>query len=85
MTTQSKKQEQSERERAHAEILEEALKQPGVRESMEVFESWRRADKGLAPYRLATKRAYKTWVSNHTRPRGVKAEEKILGKFGKNT
>ena len=85
MTTPLKKQEQTERERAHAEMLEEALKQPGVRESMEVFENWRRADKGLEPYRLATKRAYKTWVSDHTNPRGVNADKMVLGQFGKNT
>ena len=43
----------SKRERERAAMLEEALRRPGVREVMEVFGAWQRADRGLDPYRSA--------------------------------
>ena len=69
MVAKSKKQSMSKREQEYAAMLEEALKQPGIREVMEVHESWQRADKGLELYRLATKEAFKVTTTNHTIPK----------------
>ena len=55
----------SKRERERAAMLEEALRQPGVREVMEVFGAWQRADRGLAPYRSATKEASIVTTTDH--------------------
>ena len=43
----------SKRERERAAMLEAALRRPGVREVMEVFGAWQRADRGLDSYRSA--------------------------------
>jgi hypothetical protein len=34
-----------------SELLEEALRQPGVREAMEVYQNWRELDEAARPYR----------------------------------
>lgn len=34
----------------HAELLEEAMKRPGVREAMEVYGNWERLDSLVRPY-----------------------------------
>ena len=38
-------------------MLKEALRYPGVREVMEVYGAWERADRGLDAYRTASKEA----------------------------
>ena len=50
-------------------MLEEALRQPGVREVMEVFGGWQRADSGLDPYRFATKDASIITTTDHANVR----------------
>lgn len=37
-----------------AAMLEEALRRPGVREMMQVYRNWQRADQGLDAYRTVT-------------------------------
>ena len=59
----------SERERAHAVLLEEALKRPGIPELMRVYGDWRNADRGLDPYRAATKDLSRTTTTDHANPR----------------
>ena len=59
----------SERERAHAALLEEALKRPGIPELMRVYGDWRNADRGLDPYRAATKDLSHTTTTDHANPR----------------
>ena len=49
------KSQGSNREQEYAAMLEEALARPGVREVMQVYQNYQKADKGLNPYRLATK------------------------------
>ena len=43
------------REQEHAAMLKKALARPGVREVMQVYQNYQKADKGLDAYRLATK------------------------------
>ena len=62
MITPLKRQNQSERERAHLEKLEKAFKTPGIRESMEVLNG-----NGFESYRLITNQAYNAWTSNNTK------------------
>jgi hypothetical protein len=49
-----------------SELLEEALKRPGVREVMEVYQSWTRADEVLRQYRrvLAVQRVVSASASS---------------------
>ena len=61
--------ETSERARAHAALLEEALKRPGIPELMRVYGDWRNADRGLDPYRAATKVPSRTTTTDHANPR----------------
>ena len=56
---------ESERRAAQAAMLEEALRQPGLREMMMVYEDWRFADSGLEPYRAATKEPMSITTTNH--------------------
>ncbi len=56
---------QSQRERVRAALLEEALKQPGVRDVMEVYRNWQRADEGLSAYRAATKESARIRTTDH--------------------
>jgi len=48
-------EQKSERQSSQAAMLEEALRQPGIREIMEVYEDWQSSDHGLDSYRAATK------------------------------
>lgn len=59
----------SSREDAHAEMLQEALRRPGVREAMEVYRGWQRADNGLDSYREATKQPWVTATTDHANAR----------------
>ena len=45
----------SKRERERAAMLEEALARPGVREVMEVYQHWQKADRAMEPYRMAAR------------------------------
>ena len=83
ITKKPDQQNLSDRERAHEEMLKEALKRPGIREIMEVYNSWQRADKGLEPYRSATKNAHKGTTTNHTLPIKSTPAKKIFScQFG---
>ena len=64
MTRRSDEEKTSERARAHAAMLEEALKRPGIPEIMRVYGDWRTADRGLDPYR-ATKAPSRTTTTDH--------------------
>ena len=57
-----------ERTRAEAydAMLQEALSRPGVREVMQVYENWRRTDRGLDTYRRATRQRVKTTTSDRS-------------------
>ena len=61
--------EQSSRESQRVNLLEEALRRPGVREMMIVYRDWQRADRGLDPYRAATKQPMKTTTTDHANVR----------------
>ena len=65
MSRQSDEAKTSERARAHAAMLEEALKRPGIPELMRVYGDWRTADRGLDPYRAATKAPSHTTTTDH--------------------
>lgn len=53
------------REQTRAAMLEAALARPGVREFMDVYHSWQELDRGLDPYRLATKRPEQITTTDH--------------------
>ena len=57
--------EPSDREKKSAALLKEALDRPGVREAMEVYREWQRADRGMDAYRAATKVPYITMTTDH--------------------
>ena len=65
MSRQSDEAKTSERARAHDALLEEALKRPGIPELMRVYGGWRTADRGLDPYRAATKAPSHTTTTDH--------------------
>ena len=69
MSRGSDEAETSERARAHAAMVEEALKRPGIPELMRVYGDWRNADRGLDPYRAATKVPSRTTTTDHANPR----------------
>ena len=69
MTKNKEVHRQSKREQEHAAMLEEALRQPGIRELMEVYRDWQRADSGLDAYRSATKEAQKVVTTDHANVR----------------
>ena len=56
---------ESKRQIAQTAMLEEALRQPGIREMITVYEDWRIADRGLEPYRAATKEPMSITTTNH--------------------
>ncbi len=55
MAKHTTKPKRSDREQDHAAMLKEALARPGVREVMQVYQNYQKADRGLDTYRLATK------------------------------
>ena len=61
--------ETSERARAHAALLDEALERPGIPELMRVYGGWRTADRGIDPYRAATRAPSRTTTTDHANPR----------------
>ena len=68
MNRRSDEAKTSERARAHAALPEEALKRPGIPEIMRVYGDWRTADRGLDPYRTATKVPWRTATADHADP-----------------
>ena len=66
MTRRSDEAKTSERTQAHAALIEEALKRPGIPEIMRVYGDWRTADRGLEPYRAATKAPSRTTTTDRT-------------------
>lgn len=58
----------SDREKAHAEMLEAALARPGLREVMRVYQGWQDKDRGLDAYRAATKRSDRVTTTDHSNP-----------------
>ena len=59
----------SERERAHAALIEETLERPGIPEIMRVYGDRRTADRGLDPYRAATRVLSRSTTTDHANPR----------------
>lgn len=60
---------QSKREQEHAAMLEEALSRPGVRQVMEVYQNWQKADRAMEPYRLAAKQHETVTTTDHANVR----------------
>ena len=58
----------SKREEARAALVAEAIRRPGIREIMDVYENWRHADRGLDPYRAATRWAFELPATDHSNP-----------------
>ncbi|MGR3913359.1 MAG: hypothetical protein OD918_02350 [Gammaproteobacteria bacterium] len=59
------KQTTSNRAKSHAAMLKEALARPGVREYMEVYRRFQKADEGINPYRAATAKPVKIVTTDH--------------------
>ncbi len=57
------------REQARAALLEDALKRPGIREVMRVYEDWRHVDRGLEPCRTATHEPPEITTTDHSNRR----------------
>jgi hypothetical protein len=66
MTNMKNESQQTERERERAAMVREALRRPGVREVMEVYGNWQRADKKLDAYRSATRSRRTTTTTDNT-------------------
>ena len=60
--------EPSGRVKEHAALLKEAMDRPGVYEAMKVYRNWQRIDRGLDPYRAATRKRYIIITTDHANP-----------------
>ena len=60
---------ESKREQERARLESEAGKLPGVREVMEVFQLWQRADQSLDGYRAALRQAETAVTTDHANAR----------------
>lgn len=58
----------SERAREHDRMLEEAMARPGVRDFIQVYESWRMRDRALDPYRAITRKRGRITITDGTNP-----------------
>ncbi len=65
MPKHTAKPQSSNREQEHAAMLKEALARPGVREVMQVYQNYQKADKGLDSYRQATKHSEIVITTDH--------------------
>ena len=65
MTESTNERPRSARERQLDAMLKEALSRPVVRDVMEVFGNWQRADSGLDAYRSATKEGMEVSTTDH--------------------
>ena len=54
----------SKRQKNQAEMLEEALARPGVREVMKVYGGWREKERTLDSYRTASRTARRVTTTN---------------------
>lgn len=61
-------EETSTRSDEHAKLLEEALRQPGVKELMEVYESCRGIESTTRAHRQAMRPQRVVWTSINSRP-----------------
>ena len=70
MVKNTAKHQDSKREQEHAAMLKEALSRPGIREVMQVYQTYKQMDNALNPYRFATKRRGKviTTTQTHYKP-----------------
>lgn len=66
MLTAKEGEEERTRAEAHDAMLQEALSRPGVREFMEVYQNWRKAESGIDHYRRTVKRRGKVTTSDRT-------------------
>jgi hypothetical protein len=57
------------KDRVFADRLKKALKQPGVKEAMEVYGNWRRKDESARPYRQAMAGRKIVYLSNTSNPK----------------
>ncbi len=64
MKKTTKRHADSNREKQFAEMLKAALARPGVREAMAVYGVWQEKDRGLLPYRSATKEPARVTTTN---------------------
>ena len=69
MAEHSSESRLSTRKQAHTALLENALERPGIREIMRVYEDWRNVDRGLDPYRAATREPHRITTTDHTNQR----------------
>lgn len=69
MDEHTAKPQNPNREQEHAAMLKEALARPGVREVMQVYQNYQKADAGLDPYRLATKHPEVVITTDHANAR----------------
>ena len=67
--TEQEKSRSSKRAEQHEAMLREALRRPGVREVMEVYDAWQRTDHGLDANRAATKKAVEFTTTDHANAR----------------
>ncbi len=68
MIEDSKKPSRTQREQAYAALVKEAQNRPGIREIMSVYEDWRQVDRGLDPYRMATREPQLVSATDHANP-----------------
>ena len=50
-------------------MLEEALSRPSIRQVMEVYRNWQKADWAMEPYRLAAKQYETVTTTDHANVR----------------
>lgn len=59
----------STREQARMALLKDALKRSGIHDIMRVYENWRHVDRGLDPYRSATREPQHITTTDHANQR----------------
>ncbi len=59
-----------------AQRMKKAMKQPGVKEAMEVYGNWRRTDESARPYRQAMTSRKVVYLSNTSNPRDQRNKNK---------
>ena len=64
MSTQTEQQSSSKLEQESKKLLERALAQPGIRESMIVYGNWQEKNRGMSSYRSATKKSGRAVTTN---------------------
>ena len=69
MPGRSSESQTSAREQARRALLEDALKQPGIREIMRVYGDWTHVDRGLDSYRASTREAQRITTTDHANQR----------------